>query len=75
MVRAGVIASPNASNKASEHLPDRQGDDWLAPKKCLKKKEKILSISTSPGRNFSVDCLKCPVLICSSSRVAHRKGI
>ena len=26
VVRAGVIVSPNASNKASEHPPDRQGD-------------------------------------------------
>ena len=30
--RAGVIATPSAYSKASEHPPDRQGDKRLAPK-------------------------------------------
>ena len=57
VVRAGMVVSPNASNKASEHLPDRQGDKWLAPK-LFEEKEKKMSISTSPWQNFAVNCLK-----------------
>ena len=48
VVRAGVI-------KLLEYPPDRQGYNWL-PQNCLQKNEKILSTSTSPGRNFAVKC-------------------
>ena len=50
VVRAGVI-------NLLEYPPDRQGYNWL-PQNCLQKNEKILSTSTSPGRNFAVNCLK-----------------
>ena len=64
-----VIASPNASNKGSKHpQTDRGINDW--PQNCLKKNEKILSISTSPGgAKFCCQLFLWPVLICSSSRV------
>ena len=47
VVQAGVI-------KLLEYPPDRQGYNWL-PQNCLQKNEKILSTSTSPGRNFAVN--------------------
>ena len=38
-----MIASPNASNEASKHPPDRQGNKWLAPKLFEEKWEKLSS--------------------------------
>ena len=72
MVRAGVIASPNVSNKASDHPPDRQVDKWLFPE-MFKKGDNFVYLHLTWAK-FCCFLFLCPVLICSSSRVAHRKG-
>ena len=60
VVRAGVI-------KLLEYPPDRQGYNWLLPELFTDKLENFVNLHVTWAKFWAM-------LVCSSSRVAHRKG-